>query len=250
MLSAYNRFGKQVVAWEAMKQDGPFACPDCRQGVIVKKGSVVVHHFAHVSPSACMTGKGESIEHWLAKFAIYEALRAHPQVAELMVERHLGGVKPDVSFRLQNVFVAIEMQRSILSPEHIARRTRIYAAKRIHVLWMPPYADDMKEGERYTPLYWEKYLHALYFGKVYYWLRGMTVLPVHFDEYRVGVAYHRWYDKAKNVWVDGHSSKRYRTPSFLEQVSITDLRAVIRGPWQSGSFSLPAARLWCLPHES
>jgi len=192
MLSAYNRLGEQVVAWEAAKEDGPFSCPECGQAVVVKKGFVVAHHFAHVPPSTCQYGAGESVDHWLAKYEIYEALR-------------------------------------------------------IHALWMPLYADDLGEGQRYAPHYWEKYLHALHFGKVYYWLQGATILPVHFDEYRVGIIYHRWYDRARGVWVDGRYSKRYRTPTFLERVGITDLQAVTRGSWQSGPFSLPAARLWCLP---
>ena len=250
MLSAYNRLGEQVVAWEATREEGPFSCPECGQTVILKKGSAVVHHFAHLPPSTCQCGAGESVEHWLAKFEIFEALRTHPRVTKLMVERYLGSVKPDVSFRLGEHYVAIEMQRSELSPASIARRTRIYAAMGIHVLWMPPYEDDLIEGQRYAPHYWEKYLHALYFGRVYYWLHGAIILPVRFDEFRVGIAYHRWYDRAKEMWVDGRYSKRYRTPAFLEQVNITDLQAVTRGPWQSGAFSLPAARLWCLPHRS
>jgi competence protein CoiA len=252
MLSAYNRFGKQVVAWDVTKADGPFTCPECRQEVVVKKGSVVVHHFAHSASSTCKYGTGESAEHWLAKFEIYEALRKHPRVTSLMVEPYLGSVKPDVSFWLDKVHVALELQRSKLSPNWIAHRTRLYDTKKIHVLWMPPYSDGMKENKRYAPHFWEKYLHALYFGRVYYWLRGATILPVHFNECMIGEAYHRWYDKDKGMWVDGHYSKRFRMPTFQEQVLITDLQALKRGPWHSGSFTLPEARLWCLlqvPHD-
>ncbi len=249
MLSAYNSYGEQVVAWEVAKEDGPFSCPVCRQAVILKKGSVVVHHFAHSVPSRCQYGMGESTEHWRAKFEIYESLRTHPRVTKLMVERHLGSVRPDVSFCLAGVHVAPPVQRSTLSPDWIARRTRIYTAKRIHVLWMPLYNHEMGEGKRYAPLYWEKYLHALYYGKIYYWVFGATILPVHFDEFRVGEAYHRWFDDARGMWIDGYRSRRFRTPSFFRKLNITDLQAVARDPWQSGSFSLPAARLWCLPQD-
>jgi competence protein CoiA len=249
MLSAYNRLGEQVVAWEAIKENGPFTCPECGEAVIVKKGSVVMHHFAHSAPSKCQFGSGESAEHWRAKFEIYEALRKHPSVTRLMVERNLGSVRPDVSFCLAGVHVALELQRSTLSQELIAQRTRIYTAKYIHVLWMPLFNREMVEGKRYAPLYWEKYLHALYYGKIYYWVFGATMLPVHFDEFRVGEAYHRWFDKARGMWVDGYRSRRFRTLSFFPTLTITDLHAVKRDPWQSGSFSLPAARLWCLPKD-
>lgn len=150
MLSAFKRLGEQVVAWEVTKEDGPFSCPECKQTVILRKGDVVVHHFAHTASSTCKHGIGESVEHWLAKYEIYEALRKHPGVTRLMVERFLGSVKPDVSFCFGKVLVALELQRSKLSPNWIAHRTRMYAAKKVHVLWMPPYTDDLEEGKRYA----------------------------------------------------------------------------------------------------
>jgi competence protein CoiA len=73
MLSAYNARGRQVIARDATKTDGPFTCPDCGGEVILKKGEEKVHHFAHVPPFTCSFGVGESQEHRAAKQEIYDA---------------------------------------------------------------------------------------------------------------------------------------------------------------------------------
>jgi len=41
--------------------------------------------------------------------------------------------------------------------------------------WTPEF-----DGKRYSPRLWEKWLHALYFGRVYYWMK-VSVVSYHFD---------------------------------------------------------------------
>lgn len=67
MLSAYNADGRQVIARDVTKEDGPFYCPECQGEVTIKKGAIKVHHFAHVPPFACSFGVGESDEDAIAK---------------------------------------------------------------------------------------------------------------------------------------------------------------------------------------
>jgi competence protein CoiA len=254
MLSAMNRFDQQVVAWEANKEDGPFACPECHREVCVKKGNAVVHHFAHVAPSTCVYGTGESVEHWQAKYEIYKALQKHPGVTGLMAERYLKGARPDVSFTLRQKSVAIEIQRSNLSEDKINQRTEILTAKNIYVLWMPFYDNLLsklmssysEEECRVAPSRWEKHLHKMYYGKVYYWMHGETIRVVHFDPYIVGKTYRRWFDRTTGEWVNGYRSPFYRTPFSLKDVRISDLQAVTRPPWNAGPYHIPFARLWCL----
>ncbi len=89
MLSANDQQGDLVIAWEVTKTQGPFFCPECQEQVIVKKGSYKIHHFAHQPSSDCTYGTGESEEHRQAKYHIYEALRHHPDVTKLAIERPL-----------------------------------------------------------------------------------------------------------------------------------------------------------------
>src|SRR5260370_25796231 len=132
MLSAYNQQGTLVIAWDVIREQGTFFCPECTKPVVVKKGSFNIHHFAHQPFSACSYGTGESKEHRQAKYQIYEALRQYPAVTKLAVERPLGEVRPDVSFCWEGRdYVGIEVQISATSPEEIARRTSIYTRKKM-----------------------------------------------------------------------------------------------------------------------
>lgn len=91
-----------------------------------------------------------------------------PGVTSVWVERYLREVRPDISFVLNGERVAIEIQISMLSRDGIDWRTTAYAKKDIAVLWMPLLSSEVF-ADRYAPKDWERYLHTLYFGKVYYW---------------------------------------------------------------------------------
>ena len=131
MLSAMNATG-QVLASSVSKSDGPFTCPMCKGGVLVKKGRVKIHHFAHIPPSDCAYATGETEHHRQAKLEIFEALSKHPQVTKLKLERSLGDVRPDISFYLRDVPIAIEVQVSTLSLDTIIKRTEAYIRKGIY----------------------------------------------------------------------------------------------------------------------
>src|SRR6266699_6573374 len=248
MLSAYNTHGEDMVAWEATRADGPFYCPECHEEVVLKKGTIKEHHFAHLPPSDCTYGVGESGEHREAKRANYEALRTHPDVSQVQVERYLGEVRPDISFLARDeVEVAVEMQFSPLSPQETARQTQIYTAKGLHVLWILPSRETLVEGTKYATSLLERYLHALYFGKVYYWVSDDLVVPIHFEKYSLGLIYRDRYDEEEGQFQSSYAerfSKRSRIPAFSDVVRIADLQAITRKAGQFGPYSLPTARLW------
>lgn len=128
----------------------------------------MVAHFAHWPDAKCAyTGEGESEEHRLAKLEIYQALLRAPGVTDVRLERYLREVRPDVSFVLSGELVALEIQASLLARDGIEWRTTVYAKKGIAVLWMPLFSSEVSE-DRYAPKDWERYLHTMYFGKVYY----------------------------------------------------------------------------------
>jgi len=255
MLSAYNANGKQVIACDVTKADGPFTCPECQGEVILKQGLEKVHHFAHVPPFACSHGTGESKEHRAAKQEVYKALKLAPEVSLLMVERFVkhaqGNVFLDVSCRVRNRhLLTIELQYSQKSPAELRQRTILYTASGIHVLWLLPYPEDLSEGEIYATKQMERYMQALYFGTVYYWLGGDLVLPVHYHRYSLGSVYHEWFDDDKEQWNEGfveqYPRNFSRIPEFHQEVRITDLKPLTRQAGKFGRFSLPAGRLWGL----
>jgi len=188
-------------------------CPDCREEVVLKTGKRTVSHFAHVNPISCKFAEGESDEHRLCKLEIYESLLSQPGICDAALERPLGSVRPDVSAYFNGVPVAIEVQISSLSVETIMRRTIEYHRKGIYVLWLLQWSPDL-DGERYSPKLWEKWVHAAYFGHVYYWTGGLSVVSYHFDPHHKAVPQKSWYSKdGKKMTSGGYSqrSKRYRT---------------------------------------
>jgi competence protein CoiA len=183
MMTAIRQLdGLKVGAWEAEKEDRPFVCPCCREVVTLRRGGIIAPHFAHKPPVVCEYGTGESEEHRQCKIAIYEALSADPRVRKCEMERDLVAIRPDVSAYVNNVPVAIEVQASNLTLEKIARRTAEYARRGIYVLWLPVYKESLR-NELYAPRPFERWLHEAYFGRVYYWMEGLRIQPVHFRDY-------------------------------------------------------------------
>jgi competence protein CoiA len=249
MLCAQNPIG-QVIAWEVDKDDGPFVCPECGKTVILKKGIVRTHHFAHIPPTDCQYGNGESDAHRQAKAAIYTSLSTNPLITRLQLERPLGEVRPDISFYFGKTPIAIEVQISTLSMEVILRRTAAYTQKSIYLLWTPPYSPSIMQDKRYAPRQWEKFLHALYFGKILYWKEDEILLPVTLDRFMIEVPVNYWYEEGGVLRQEGgysYPSKRYKTPRALTPIRITELSAITRSPWASSSIQVPAARLWSTP---
>jgi competence protein CoiA len=223
-----------VAAWEVERSEGPFICFCCQQMVMLRKGEIKAPHFAHIPPVTCEYGRGESEEHRRCKIAIYESLSAHPQVRKCEMERDLGTVRPDVSAYINDVPVAIEVQLSNLTLSRIQYRTAEYARKGIYVLWLPILTPEVRQ-RLYAPSPWEQWLHAAYFGRVYYWLEGVRILPVHFRDYHVSV---------KGRTRDYQKLARKKVPIKGDVTTLTDdFRPVSRQAWSGQRLSIPPAKL-------
>ena len=124
----------KVLARASEKSEAPFLCPRCRRELVLRKGRIKVHHFAHKPPVTCALGKGETEQHLKAKLEIFDALRTEPNVSELELEKDLGMSVADVYARISGVPVAVEIQRSELSVNDIVARTKNYHRLGIAVL--------------------------------------------------------------------------------------------------------------------
>jgi competence protein CoiA len=227
--------GQKVAAWEVERKDGPFRCFCCRQVVTLRKGEIKAPHFAHVPPVTCEYGTGEGEAHRRCKIALFENLSVDPRVRKCEMERDLGTVRPDVSAYINGVPVAIEVQVSNLPLRRIQFRTAEYARKGIYVLWLPLYSSELKE-ELYRLRPWEEWLHAAYFGRVYYWLEGLRVRPIHFRDY---------YRRVRGRTRDYEQLAHRKVPIDGEEAIITDdFRPVNREAWSGRRVSIPPAKLF------
>jgi competence protein CoiA len=237
----------KVFASNSEKAQGPFHCPGCKHELVLRKGNIKVHHFAHKPPYHCRRGEGESEAHRKCKESIYNALSQYDHVTGLDVEADFGTVIADVYCVINNVPVAIEIQRSNLSVNEISERTSAYEKLGIHVLWLALFNKKLGE-DRYSPKAWEKWCHATYFGRVYYWVADLTIVPVHFSEYQNYVESSSWYNEYGEEQSAGgyyKASKRYKTPSLGAYLNLaTDFNPSYKQAWKGGTVYIPNCRIY------
>jgi competence protein CoiA len=237
----------KVFANASQKKEGPFYCPGCRHELVLKKGRIKVHHFAHKPPFHCSRGEGESEAHRKCKESIYRSLKNIPHVTNLDVEADFGTVIADVYCLINNVPVAIEVQRSNLTVNDITARTSAYEKLGIHVLWLGLFHENLGK-DRYSPKAWEKWCHAAYFGRVYYWIADLAILPVHFGEHNIYVEPSSWYDQYGQEQSAGgydRTSKRYKTPSIGRRLNLAaDFKPSNKQAWSGGSIYVPNCRIY------
>jgi competence protein CoiA len=242
----------KVLARDSEKVDGPFCCPKCGCETILRKGRVKIHHFAHKPPVFCEYGKGESDIHRKCKETIFDSLRQNQPIHDCELEKDFGKVVPDVFFLVGNTKVAIEVQISNLTMAHIIERTKEYNKLGIYVLWLPIFNDALN-AKNYSPKQWEKWLHATYFGRVYYWIEGLSIAAIHFDEYQLYVEESSWYTEyGEEQFAGGYyrRSKRYRTPNHGPVLQLSqDFEARNRSAWRGGNIDIPACKILIDKHR-
>jgi competence protein CoiA len=181
---------KRVYCDNVNKEDGPFYCPICMSPVIVRKCSEKEDHFAHKPRlSPVLTTKDQSL-HTECKNSICKYLAEKYPEGKWAVERKIDGnpekgiktVVPDISGRINNVPIAIEVQRSTYTLGKIKDKTEQYYKWGVYVLWIIPLREDLGNDD-FRPRLFEKYLHAMYYGRAYYWIptKPNKLLPVHFS---------------------------------------------------------------------
>ncbi len=249
MLCAIRRSDAvKVTAEHTSKAEAPFGCPECAKDVIVRKCRMKIDHFAHRPPVTCQYGAGETELHRRCKTEIFEALRGRPGVEKFELERHLGEVRPDISGYINGVRTAIEVQISALSYDIILRRTAAYAQKKVYLLWLSPWSSALDENERYAPKLWERWCHAAYFGRVYYWTGGSRVVPYHFDPYLLHVPYNEWHGEGGEEMSSGgfdRFSKKFKTPARGKELDLaTDFVAAEKSAFTGGQIVVPPCRLF------
>lgn len=226
-LSALRVADNQLVhAAEVTKKDGPFYCPDTYGEVIVRKCTTKVDHFAYkarLSP----TGGKESCLHLDCKEELLAVLqKAYPEgkwekERETFTANRKKGykkVRPDLSGRIRGRGLIIEIQASALSIKKILRRTAQYTKRNAFILWIVPLEEELGT-EIFMPRLFERFLHTMYYGRVYYWYRGngAKLIPVHYGMAQRYIEANEWYNTG-GYYKD---YKIIKTPQYGEPVDLT-----------------------------
>lgn len=225
---------KPIHASEAKKSDGPFYCPDTYEELVVRKCIDKRDHFAYKGRLSSVYSSGESKLHFDCKTEICEELKKAYPKGNWLVERpipenkemKIGKLIPDISGRINGKPVVVEVQASTLTLPKILKRVNGYYARNVSILWIIPLKEDLGT-ENFRPRQYEKYLHSMFYGKVYYWLKGngSKVNPIHFDKADRWIKESHWFEDDGTERIEGGYYKDYKTvfkPSYGEEVDIKD----------------------------
>lgn len=228
--------GKRVHVEEVTRSDGPFMCASCLSDAVRKHYAEKKDHFAHSAPTTKVIGQNESALHLECKLEIFEALKhaipgGHWVCDSVRIkankEKKLPELQPDIGGRINGKRVAIEIQVSALTLPQIVKRVKGYSGRGVAILWIVPLKEPLPEGSIGPRLY-ERYLHSLYYGRTYYWMKGdgLMVTPVHYGLAWRHVPYSEWYDVelAEQRDAGGYDVpfKRVRTPMPHPKISVVD----------------------------
>lgn len=223
---------KIVYANYVTKSDGPFYCPVCLSDVIIRKCTEKVDHFAHNARQSPIIGKKDRLLHEQCQNEILEYLQKSFPSGKWEKERpipkneiyDLKEVIPDISGRIDELPIAIEVQISPYTINRIHEKLVEYEKRKVLVLYIIPLCKELGE-EVFRPRLFEKYLHSLYYGRVYYWIpnNDNKIVSVHFGRCT------RWIEKSTWFSEDGEECnaggyyltfKTLRKPFFGEQLDI------------------------------
>jgi hypothetical protein len=194
---------KRIQADDALKKDGPFYCSECLSDVIVRKCMEKNDHFAHKGRLSNLFGSGESQLHKDCKNEILLNLQKAFPEGKWEIERPikenkekgLAQLVPDISGRINNKPIVIEIQRSFLNIKTISKRTEEYTKRGVAILWLIPLKEDLGT-EYFRPRLFEKFIHIMYHGRIYFWQKGngAKVLPTHFGRAERWIEESTWFD--------------------------------------------------------
>lgn len=212
---------RPILAEDARKSDGPFYCRECLSDAIVRKCTEKDDHFAHKGRLSELFKSSESQLHLDCKEEILKGLKETFPHGKWEKERPINADKekgfaalvPDLSGRIGDLPIAIEIQRSFLNVKKIQHRTKEYTKRGVAILWLVPV--KMELGiEVFRPRLFEKYLHSMFYGRVYYWMPGYGthVKPTHFGTSKRWIEETTWFDKdAMEERTEGGYWKNFKT---------------------------------------
>ena len=191
MLVARDRDGGRTIGYRARRGERYF-CPACGADVLPRKGSIRIHHFAHVAESGCPYSRGETALHLEMKHFFHDYYSRSPCVKRVEVEWPVDGLVADVYLdEKSGARVAIECQVSGIDVRELMKRTVGFSRQGIHLLWIVAGRPDLDavisrlKNSRTASLPHraneiEKRLQQLYYGRFYYFFNG-TVHPLHME---------------------------------------------------------------------
>lgn len=159
-------------------------------------------------------------------------------------------IVPDISGRINGIPIAIEVQKTAYTLNKIKEKTEIYNKWNVYVLWIIPLREELGDDD-FRPRLFEKYLHAMCFGRAYYWVptKPTRLLPVHFSYSCRYIEPTSFYDEDGEEKSFGGYYLPYKTikrPDSIGYIDIaTELKSVERHLFKNKKWDeeIPACRI-------
>ena len=241
-----------VVAHEVSQNDGPFFCPRCASRVVLKKRDNQTVHFVHVFDSGCkLELQGEEAFPQLAQ-EIVNVLSTEAAVSEL--RQVLKRTSSTLNFLLHHdQQIAIEILQGPLAITTIQRRTEAHAKVGRAVLWLLPWKDVLVESTICAPLPYERYLHDLYRGVIFYWSPDQYLQPISYktlDKKRGALkelrSTYKWIFTGEQQF---RISRVYREVHLYPPITWSDLKSIPFPSAKKEGLVLPMTTLWTYEPE-
>lgn len=212
---------QRIHANNAIKSSGPFMCPECLSDVVVRKCTEKIDHFAHKAKLSPLLKEHDKELHEQCKDELFNLMNTvYPdgnwakerQIAENK-EKGYKNIIPDISGRANGIPVAIEVQKSAYTINKIYNKTLEYRKRKICVLWIVPLSDELG-SDLFRPRLFEKYLHSMYYGRIYYYIpnKNKNIIPVHYSPAARYIEVSEWYDKDNDEErIEGGYTLTYKT---------------------------------------
>lgn len=254
--------GQRVDAREASREHA-YCCPNCEGQVILRRGRIMVPHFAHRPKAVCDWATGETPAHLAAKVAMRDALEARGLRAE--VEQVIEGLQGDrradiLAWSPTQEPVAIELQHGSISLAELEARAAAYAAAGVAQIWLPflrpaawngarrPRAGEAGDWvmERHPIRNWERWIEAWGDGELWYYdPRSQALWRCRQDGCRIFVREQRWTAAdGPEVVREAHSyvSRRWARLYLWGPYALGDVRVAIgrRAAQWTSAYRIPA----------
>jgi len=209
--------GQRTEATSAQRNDG-YTCPNCKGPVVLKRGRIVIAHFAHKPPVSCDWAAGETLAHLEAKHLFAALFRGRGRRVE--IEYTIPAVP---SFRRADVVVwsrrdhpvVVELQHTNIGIEEIEMRAFAYAKAGFVQTWIPFLRPDIWDSaqqledddrgrsqyliKRYAARPFERWIHGFNCGHImYYDPRLKALWSGSFEGHLISGGGDTWYDSDGN----------------------------------------------------
>lgn len=142
MLIARNANGELIQAYQASREKGKnvekYYCPACKGKLVLKKGNIMIAHFAHHQLSDCAVfSEGETLPHLKGKQLLLDKFQREGIAVTLECWLPELQQRPDLLIVLgDGKKIAVEYQCSPISPADLLARTQGYKRFGYEVWWI------------------------------------------------------------------------------------------------------------------